>query len=259
MASISIIGAGAVGQAVGKGFDRMGLDVVFYDVDKAVLEKLKNEGYEVSSKIPEEMDYYMICVPERYVEDVVRSIRDRLLLAKVIIKSTVPVGTTKKLWNLWDKACPIYHNPEFLVEATAERDFLEPNMVVLGSPSKYGRGDIGLGAVVDDLYWWVEPNKIIYTDSDTSEMVKLALNGYLSTVIGYWNDIHKVCGKLGVNSHEVGRICSRDPRITTYGAVRHGKSYAGKCLPKDTQALIELAKSLGINDTVFEKVQERNL
>ena len=253
MNKVLIVGSGVVGQATGKGLARMGVDVTFYDVDSKVLETLSKQGYQTRDSLAPR-NYYIVSVPERYVEDVVKAVA-RFKDSITIIKSTVPVGTTRRLHENY--GCNLIHNPEFLREATAEDDFLNAHMLVLGSPR--GRRDSVLERAYEDLYWWYPRDRTIFLPSDTSEMVKLALNGYLSTVIGYWNEVDRVCVALGINSHEVGRTCSRDPRVTPYGATRHGKPFGGKCLPKDLDQLVALAKSVGVSDTIFEKVKERNV
>jgi UDPglucose 6-dehydrogenase len=243
---IQIIGAGTVGFATGEGFNRLGHDVTFYDIDKSLLSKLEKRGFQTSTSLISS-EFNFICVPEWEVENVIKNLER--VPGLVVIRSTVNPGITEKLGKKYNRH--ILHNPEFLREATADWDFMNPDRIVIGECCKKH------GKILEKLY---EPLRvpIIRVDPKTSEMVKLASNAYLSTLISYWNEIHKICTKLNINSHKVGLISSMDKRISRYGASMHGKPFAGLCLPKDLDHLIVLFDKNKITPKLLEIVKEIN-
>lgn len=245
---IAVIGAGTVGQATGKGFVRLGHDVTFYDLNMEIVEKLRAEGYNASDhklmpKKTKRFNIVFVCVPEDYIESDFDLWREAYA-GLYVIRSTVPLGTCKKYLH-------VCHNPEFLREAVAEYEFMNPNKIVIGQCCK-AHGDVLAG-----LY---RPFNvpIVRTDPTTSEMIKLASNAYLATQISFWNQLHLICEKLGVNSHVVGKACSLDPRISSYGASMHGQSYGGHCLVKDLAQLKQTAMKMGVHTLLLDAVQEVN-
>lgn len=243
---IQIIGAGTVGYATGEGFDRLGHEVIFHDVDESLLDKLADKGYNTSDSLTSgEVNF--ICVPEWEVENVIKDLEAVSGLA--VIRSTVKPGTTKHLMEEYGHH--IVHNPEFLREASADWDFMNPDRVVIGECCKK-HGDL-----IEELYKPLR-TPIIRVNPTTSEMVKLASNAHLSTLISFWNEIHLLCEKLGINSHKVGMISSMDHRISRYGASMHGKPFGGFCLPKDLQQLIDISDKLNVSPKLLNAVKEIN-
>jgi UDPglucose 6-dehydrogenase len=264
-----IVGAGIVGMATGRGLLRLGHDVTFYDIDPERRRDLFGQGYRVSESInPSEyfqrdypLDIIFICTPESAVEDVIhamegprdslgrRSRRRRSLdESLIVIRSTVPPGMTKRLQsNAWH----ICHNPEFLREAVADYEFMNPHLVIIGECCKEH------GNMLEDLYAPLRV-PIIRVDSTTSEMTKLVSNAYLATQISFWNELAVLCQKLGVNSHTIGKALSLDPRISVYGSSMHGAAYGGKCLPKDLEQLISGAEAQGVDANLLKAVKTVN-
>jgi UDPglucose 6-dehydrogenase len=265
---IAVIGAGVVGQATGKGFARLGHNVHFYDFNDAVVKKLQNEGYSASDhklavKEPKIYHVVFICVPEAHIDQKELELWQKGYGADVwVIRSTVPVGTTRKLINhpvnhSWMQVgthalnqC-VCHNPEFLREAVAEYEFMNPDKIIIGECCEYA------GEILEQLY---KPFNvpIIRTNPETSELVKLVSNGYLAAQISFWNQVKLIADKLGVNSHVVGKACALDPRISEYGASLHGKPYGGKCLPKDLAQLKLVAMEKGVTSYFLDAVKEIN-
>ena len=259
MARISIIGAGWVGTAVGRGFIEIGHEVIFHDiVDKDLPNFTKDIGYAVKNT-----DVSFICVPtptdERgidlsYVEDVSKNI-GRVLSEKedyhvVAVKSTVVPGTTEnvvipiieKFSGKKAGEFGVCMNPEFLTEIehswtdneSYKKDFFTEDRIVIG---EY---DSKSGDMLEDIY---KPLKkpIFRTDLKTAEMIKYASNCMLATKISYWNEIFMICKEIGVDSQKVADIVALDPRIGRYGTI-HGMAFGGKCLPKDLKAFISFAE-----------------
>ena len=228
---IEIIGyKGVVGGATYELFKRLGYGVVGSD-----------KGDVISTT-----DTYFVCVPEDSVDSVIGDLPCTPYL--VVVRSTTPPGTLQRLMVKY--GFHICHNPEFLREATALQDEMSPSRIVIGECCKE-HGDF-----LECLY---KPLRvpIVRTDPTTSELVKLASNCYLATVISYWNEIEKLAQGLRVSGHQVGMIASMDPRISPYGARLHGK-YGGRCLPKDMDQLITSYTSTGCAPILLRSVKEVN-
>ena len=247
---IIIIGSGTVGTATGDGFQRFGNDVVFYDTDDERLQKLERMGFHITSSISgENADAFFVCTPEDAVEDVIYTLpyKDSL----VVIRSSVVPGTTSLLIQKTGGG-HIAVNPEFLREATAIDDFLNPSRIVYSACCQQHR------ELLEKLY---EPLRapMVYVDEPAlAEMVKYASNIFLATVISYWNEINNLCLKLNINSHVVGKIAAMDPRIPSYGASQHGKPFGGKCLPQNISQFIALCEKLNYHPVLIKAIEEVN-
>ena len=246
---IQIVGAGVIGQATGRGFARLGHEVTFFDLDGGVMNQLREEGYNVSRHpAMENADIYFLCVPESVIEKVVEkwATPERLL----VIRSTVPPGTADRLSRM---NCHICSNPEFLREAVAEYEFLNPPGIIIGPCCPEHR------IMLEKLYKPFQmPIRVV--KREVAEFTKLVVNGYLACQISYWNQIKLLADALGINSHEVGMLASYgDDRVSPYGARMHGKPYSGKCLPKDLQQLIGLCQvGRSVNSQLLEAIKAIN-
>lgn len=248
---VQVLGCGVVGMATADGFRRFGHDIVLVDIDEAKVAKLKEEGWNASTE-PEEAGIHFICVPEKSVGDVVKDLCSggfNKWIGLIVIKSSVEPGTCKKLTNRYGRH--ISSNPEFLKAATALWDFLNPDKIVIGECCRE-HGDL-----LESLY---KPFRapIVRVDPTTAEMVKMATNAYLASQISFWNSIHEICEKTGINSHTVGNICAMDRRISRCGASQHGQAYGGYCLPKDLDHLINYSESVGYDPIFLKAVKEVN-
>jgi UDPglucose 6-dehydrogenase len=282
MARISILGSGVVGTIVGKGFEELGNEVIFYDVDEERVRELNlrfNATTELSYAV-RESDISFLCVPtptkdgkidlsfvKSITRDLARCFADKGDYHVVVVKSTVvPTTTEKVIIPLLREgsgkrigedigACV---NPEFLTEIHRSwtddesyvRDFFSEERVVIGEFDKRS------GDVLQALY---EPLKIpiFRTDLKTAEMIKYASNCALASRISYWNEIFYICQKLGIDSNFVARVVGMDKRIGKYGTI-HGKAFGGKCLPKDLDAFIGFAEELGYEPRLLKAVAEIN-
>ncbi len=173
----------------------------------------------------------------------------------VVTKSTVPVGTGRRVARIFANALPaarfdIASNPEFLREGSAIEDFMRPDRVVIGTHSEHARGV--LRALYRPLRLLETP--IVFTTLETAELTKYAANAFLATKITFINEIADLCEAVGADVQDVARGIGLDGRIG--GKFLHaGPGFGGSCFPKDCQALVrtaEIAKTpLAIVDTVL--------
>jgi UDPglucose 6-dehydrogenase len=172
----------------------------------------------------------------------------------LVMKSTVPVGTGEKVRFRLDGRGMAHvgyvSNPEFLAEATALRDFLKPDRVVIGA---FDEAD---GDAVAALYEPIEA-PVLRADVASAEMVKLASNAFLATKISFINEIANVCEETGADVAVVAKGMGLDRRIGGL-FLRPGIGYSGSCLPKDVSALKQLAGNSGYHFQLLTAVIEVN-
>jgi len=255
--NVLIVGGGVVGTATGLGLQRLGHNINV--VDSNVDCRAAHEGLYVGGPIMGEVDIVLICVPESEIDPAAFAARRpslRQLLRgagdpAVYIRSSVPVGTCSRL-TVKSRGGHFGHNPEFLREAVAEYEFLNPPGIILGDCcEKHGR-------LMNNLY---EPFRvpILHTRPEVSELVKLAVNSYLACQVSFWGQIKLIGDLLGINSHEVGALASfGDSRVSIYGSRMHGRKYGGKCLPKDLAQLQLLADKLKVSSPLLKAIKEIN-
>jgi UDPglucose 6-dehydrogenase len=243
---ITVTGMGVVGTATADCFRRFGHNICCLDIKSERLEELRNDGFNVSHE-PVDADVHFICTPETEVDEVLGRLRD--VGGLPVIRSSILPGTTRHLMEKYD--IHICFCPEFLREATALQDELNPWRVVIGECCSTH------GQILEELYRPLGA-PTVRVDPTTAEMVKLTCNAYLAMLISYFNEVHQICNQIGVNSHLVGKIASMDPRISTYGAIQHSKPYGGRCLPKDTRTLIEFCQAQGVEPVLLKAVEKVN-
>jgi len=231
----------------------MGLDITVIGykgvVGNATYELFNSLGYKVSGvdvgDRPVSSDVTFVCLPEAKVTpNILRQHTTRLF----VIRSTVPPGTCEALQL--ELGVHVAHNPEFLREASAVLDEFNPERVVIGQCCRKH------GGLLKHLYRPLR-RPIHVTNTRASELLKLACNGYLATLISYWNEIEEIASALGINGVEVGMLASTDPRINPYGSRYHHR-FGGRCLPKDTIALITVARRCGVNPSMLEATLKIN-
>lgn len=228
---INVIGAGVVGKATGEMFKRFGHEVEYSDK---------------GDMLPLEADFRFICVPESNVEEIVEGLKN--YPGVVVIRSTVLPGTTRLLTEKYQRV--LYHNPEFLREVVAEDDVLNERYSIVGVPTNADRFTMEVYPnFLLKLYSSV--GKVLYVvTSEESELLKLVTNAYLSTLISFWNEVSRLSYRLGVNSHILGKLAVMDGRVSPYGALKHGKPYGGKCLPKDMEQILGIGMDLPLLSAV---------
>ena len=172
----------------------------------------------------------------KYVYEVCREIAESIEQNTIIvIKSTVPIGTNKKVEKYikdhlkYDVKVEIVSNPEFLSQGTAVKDTLHAQRIVIGVTSKHAEN------IMKEVY---DGFNILYviTDRESAEMIKYASNDFLALKISYINEIANLCELIGANIEDVTKGMGMDSRIGNK-FLNAGIGYGGSCFPKDTKAL----------------------
>jgi len=255
MKNIGIIGQGFVGTAVKKGLKK------YYNIFTFDLDENKSSCKSLHSLV-KNSNFIFICLPTPMnkdgscntdiVENVIKSINEleNDISCKtqnkkiIIIKSTIPPGTTERL-NKQYKSINIVFNPEFITEANYIDDFKNQDRIIIG-------GEKIIANIVNQLFYKAFPKAhIISTDSTTAEIVKYATNTFLSVKVSFANEIKMICDKINIDYNKVAEYSTLDKRLgKTHWKVpgpdgRHG--FGGSCFPKDINALINLSENLGLN------------
>ncbi len=174
--------------------------------------------------------------------------------AVIVTKSTVPVGTGRRLAERLravrpDLALDVASNPEFLREGSAINDFMRPDRVVIGTRSV--RAQEVLRRLYRPLYLIEAP--ILLTDLETAELTKYAANAFLAMKVTFINEMADLCEKVGADVHDVARGIGLDGRIGRK-FLHPGPGFGGSCFPKDTLALMHLAQDAGAPSRLVESV-----
>lgn len=278
MARIFIIGSGVVGTATGRGFVKAGHDVTFIDVLTSRLHELSNEGFDARATIeltgdpsflfltlptPHEGRRYDLTAFDAGVTAVGRALAGSTVSHTVVVRSTVPPGTTER------RVLPILElesglkcghgfalasNPEFLRAASAAEDFRFPWMTVIASRSK--RTQERLREILAPFGGELR----VFDDPATAEFIKCAHNIYNATKISFWNEMWLVAQKLGIDHDAVASTVANSAEGSynrEYG-IRGGAPYGGVCLPKDTNGFLGFAAELGVEMPLLSAVVEVN-
>jgi UDPglucose 6-dehydrogenase len=177
--------------------------------------------------------------------------------ATVVVKSTVPVGTTTKiqarLEELTGRRCEVASNPEFLKEGAAVNDFQYPDRIVVGVRSE------AAAQPLRELYApFLRTDKpLLEMTPESAELTKYVANALLSTKISFINEMANLCERLGGDINDVRRGIGHDRRIG-FAFLFPGVGYGGSCFPKDVRALAHLARQVGIEPLVLTAVDEVN-
>ena len=272
---IAMIGSGVTGEATGIGLLHYGHDVIFYDIDERVLKKFSEDGYQVASNVLDaitESDVIFICVPtptengkmdSTYVEKAAKSIavslREITGYRVVAVKSTVLPFTSRNVVKpiLEEESglkigedIGLCMNPEFLRQKHALKDFLNAERIVIG---EY---DSRSGSILEKLYENFQC-PVFRTDLETAEMVKYVANIFLANKISYFNVMHLISSKIGIDSKLISKIVALDSRIGEYG-VYGGRPFGGACLPKDLESFISFTKDIDIEETFLNEIYRTN-
>jgi UDPglucose 6-dehydrogenase len=177
----------------------------------------------------------------------------------VVVKSTVPVGTCRRLKQLIQEhqvqpiPFDIVSNPEFQREGSAIEDFMRPDRVTIGAESEQAV------AVMKDIYsaLYLIETPFVITSLETAEMIKYAANTFLATKVSFINEIANLCEVLGADVLHVARAMGLDGRIGKK-FLHPGPGYGGSCFPKDTRALSRMAKEKGYSFQILDSVIQVN-
>lgn len=174
--------------------------------------------------------------------------------AVVVTKSTVPVGTNRKVAEVIRRSRPeaafdVASNPEFLREGAAIDDFMKPDRVVVGVESDRAK------EVMGDIYrpLFLRDFPIVYTDLESAEMIKYAANAFLATKISFINEIAALCERVGADVKSVAKGMGLDGRIGNK-FLHAGPGFGGSCFPKDTSALARIGQEHGVPQRITETV-----
>src|SRR5919107_3515014 len=290
---IAVIGTGYVGLVTGACFAEFGVDVTCVDVDEDKISRLlkgvmpiyepglehlvlKNTQAgrlrfttDVKQAIEQALVIFLaVGTPPKpdgspdlsFVEQAASSIAEYMNGYKVVVtKSTVPIGTGEHLRKLISERKKtranfgVVSNPEFLREGAAINDFMRPDRVVIGS-----RDEEAI-AIMKDLYrplYLIEAPFVI-TSLEAAELTKYAANAFLATKVSFINEIANLCDKIGCDVHDVARAIGMDKRIGSK-FLHPGPGYGGSCFPKDTSALLSVARAFGADALIVESVIEVN-
>jgi UDPglucose 6-dehydrogenase len=289
---IAVIGTGYVGLVTGACFAEFGTYVTCVDVDGGKIARL-NDGqipiYEpgldqlvsknkaagrlnfttdIGSAVEQSLVIILaVGTPPRedgsadlsFIEAAALDVARHMNGYKVIVtKSTVPVGTGERLRRLIREQQQkfdfgVVSNPEFLREGAAIEDFMRPDRVVIGSR------DEAAVAIMRDLYrpLYLIETPVVITSLEAAELTKYAANAFLATKISFINEIANLCDRIGCDVHDVARAMGMDNRIGRY-FLHPGPGYGGSCFPKDTTALVSIAKGYGGEARIVEAVVEVN-
>ena len=288
---ISVIGTGYVGLVTGTCLAETGNEVICVDIDKDKVEKMRNgvvpiyephldvlfernikaNRLQFTTSLDEGLEHGKIIflalpTPEdedgsadlSYVLKVSKLIGEKIKEYKVIVdKSTVPVGTAKKVKEtiLENATCDfdVVSNPEFLREGHAVDDFLKPERIVIGSSSKKAT------KLMQKLYspFVRSGNPIIIMDEKSAELTKYAANAFLATKITFMNEIANYCEKVGADVDKVRVGMGTDSRIGNR-FLFPGIGYGGSCFPKDVKALQKAGKDKAYDFKILDAVIEVN-
>src|SRR5579864_2932220 len=176
----------------------------------------------------------------------------------VVTKSTVPVGTGRRVERILKKELPhgrvdVASNPEFLREGSAIEDFMRPDRVVIGTDSEHARSV--LGHLYRPLYLLETP--VVFTTLETAELIKYAANAFLATKITFINEIADLCEVVGADVQDVAHGIGLDGRIGRK-FLHAGPGFGGSCFPKDCLALVRTAQEAGAPISIVEQVVEVN-
>ena len=294
--NIAIVGTGYVGLVSGTCFAEMGVNVTCVDVNEEKIRSLQDgkvpiyepgldemvlrnqrEGRlhfttDLTSCLDDvEVVFSAVGTPPdedgsadlQYVLEVARTVgRNMNKYLVLVTKSTVPVGTAKKVKAAiqeeldkrgLDIPFDVASNPEFLKEGAAIKDFMSPDRVVVGVESDRAK------ELMTRLYrpFLLNNFRVIFTDIPSAEMIKYAANSMLATRISFMNDIANLCELVGADVNMVRKGIGSDTRIGSK-FLYPGCGYGGSCFPKDVKALIKTAEKSGYEMRVLKAVEEVN-
>ena len=294
--NIAIVGTGYVGLVSGTCFADTGANVTCIDVDEKKIERLNNGEIPIyepgldelvvknvkagrlkfSSDLAsvlndQEIVFSAVGTPPdedgsadlKYVLQVAKTIGENLNRYLVVVtKSTVPVGTARKVRETIqaeldkrgvDITFDVASNPEFLKEGNAIKDFMSPDRVVVGVESEKAK------KTLTKLYkpFLINNFRVIFMDIPSAEMTKYAANSMLATRISFMNDIANLCELVGADVNMVRQGIGADTRIGRK-FLYAGCGYGGSCFPKDVKALIKTADKAGYSMEVLKAVERVN-
>lgn len=253
MSRIAIMGTGMVGGALDRYFKTQNIEAGLYDPPRGLndVEVLRNA------------DVIFVAVPTPYYLDG-SGFDDSFLRAAIdaipaegktiVLKSTITPGTTDRFQAMYPQH-RILFNPEFLTETTADHDMQFPNRQIVGYTSASRRdAELVMGLLPTAPFSKIVPAK-------EAELVKYFGNAFYALKVAYANQMYDVCQKMGLDYETVKECAKAEPMVgANHLEIFHKgyRGYGGKCLPKDTRSIIQLAESLGIDLSVLKAAEAYN-
>ena len=294
--NITVVGTGYVGLVTGTCFSETGMNVICVDIDSKKIEKLKlgilpiyepgldtilirnikKERLQFSTNLEQslvECDVIFIAVGTPPDEDGSADLKHVLNVAReigklinkylvIVTKSTVPVGTSKKIKETVQQelnkrgkriSFDVASNPEFLKEGAALEDFMKPDRIIVGVDSERAE------KVIQKLYkpFLLNGHPLIFMDIPSAELTKYAANAMLATKISFINEIANFCEMVGADVNSVRKGIGSDPRIGNK-FIYPGIGFGGSCFPKDIKALIKTSDELGYAMEILKAAEKVN-
>lgn len=265
MKTFGIFGQGFVGNSIKEGFKQFA-NVLTYDkyredLSNATPEEIVSQCDIIFSCVPTPMDADTGEASTHIVEEVITSI-DKLAgeLGKqptIIIKSTVPPGTTSFMNKHRTTHCNVIFNPEFLTEANAVNDFKNQDKIILGV-------DAGIEVEnVVDLFADAFPEvPVTIVKSAEAEMMKYVINNFLSVKVSFLNEIYDICQAGHIDYNTVAQLAKMDDRTGSSHWMVPGpdgdRGFGGHCLVKDLQAMRYVASQLEVNTSTLDGAWKTN-
>ena len=282
VARITIIGTGYVGLTTGVCLNHLGHDVICADVNwnkiinlgkgrvsihEDQLHELVNEGISkktlsFTTEIDEAVavaDFVFLCLPTpensdgsadmSYIETASKDIKEHLNPdAVVVIKSTVLVGTSQSVEELLGNS--VVSNPEFLREGTAVSDFFHPDRIVIGASNMNAAHAVAL--LYDKL-----DTEFVFSNTRTAELIKYTSNAFLATKLSFMNAMALICERVGADVDDLIEGIGHDPRIGNM-FLQPSPAWGGSCFPKDTKALLSIAKDCNYDFKLLQAAIDTN-
>jgi UDPglucose 6-dehydrogenase len=288
---IAVIGTGYVGLVTGTCFADSGNHVTCVDVDRAKIEMLgRGEVPIYEPGLAEMVQHNQAADRLGFTTDLAAAVSDAEIIflavgtpqgnngaadlaalwvvvdgiaphlrddAIVITKSTVPVGTSAKMFarlkELTGREVDVASNPEFLKEGSAIDDFIRPDRIVVG---------VRRQAVSDKLLELYKPflrteHPFLSMSPESAELTKYVANALLSTKISFINEMANLCERMGGDINDVRRGIGHDSRIG-FAFLFPGVGYGGSCFPKDVRALVQMATALGVAPRLLQAIDDVN-
>ena len=284
--SIAVIGQGFVGGSLTTVFSERNFEVFVHDktgkvsaggkqpeTTEGVFPSNVREFVNACEKSKDFSKVYFVCLPTPMYEDgsadlsIVEGVLAQLAETPgdriAVVKSTVPPGSTER-WNkkFNEQGLHVVFNPEFLTEANAIDDMRNQNRIILGGPRPWINS-------VKQVFQSAFPKvPLIKTSSTTAEMVKYVTNNFLTVKVSFANEMYQVCealdkSGLNVDYDKVIEYAKYDSRLGSSHWSVPGPDgsfgYGGHCFPKDVNAMIDVAKTLGVKPTILKAAWEKNL
>jgi UDPglucose 6-dehydrogenase len=289
--NIAVIGTGYVGLVAGSCFAESGNDVWCVDNDTAKIEKLRQGHIPIYEPgLPEIVERNLREERLTFTTDLDAAVKKSLVIfiavgtpttsggaadltavfdvsaaigrvmdryKVIVVKSTVPVGTSEKIREIMKKETKhpfdLLSNPEFLKQGAAVEDFMKPDRVVVGAD------DVRAAEILRDLYapFVRTGSPVMIVDVRTAEMVKYAANAFLAARISFMNEIANLCECVGANVDMIRKGLAADSRIGP-AFLFSGIGFGGSCFPKDVRALVETARKNHYEMKILEAVDGVN-